>query len=403
MITSFRLKTVIGIAVIEAVLLGILIYNVLGFLHQSGERQLVDRVDTTARLFASMTTDAVIATDLAAVESVVAELMTTPDLVYARVRNREGVVLAAAGDAQVLAQPFQPDSAITSITDAIYDATIPIAVKGVNYGRVELGIDIAALQRIERSAQRFSLILAVVEMGLVALFSLFLGHYLTRQLSALTTAAGKIARGEFGYHLPVKGSDELAMTAAAFNRMSSHLFEYIQRRNAVMNMAVDAIFTLDSRDRVAEFNPATLRIFATIPEEMLNVPLLDRLIINYPPELPAWLQRQRAMVPSDVGDGHHFDFEATGQRYDGSQFATEITISLTLLESMVLTTVYLRDISDRVAAENSLKLSEERLKFVLEATGEGVWDWLIPQQRVHHNHHWCDILGLSHDYLEHEI
>jgi PAS domain S-box-containing protein len=48
-----------------------------------------------------------------------------------------------------------------------------------------------------------------------------------------------------------------------------------------------------------------------------------------------------------------------------------------------------------------LKNSENQLRYVLEATGEGIWDWDIKSNTVSHNSRWCDIAGLDNSYLSH--
>ena len=50
-----------------------------------------------------------------------------------------------------------------------------------------------------------------------------------------------------------------------------------------------------------------------------------------------------------------------------------------------------------------LKASEECLRYVMEATGEGVWDWRMTNGSVHHNASWCQILGLDLSYLTHPV
>ncbi len=60
-------------------------------------------------------------------------------------------------------------------------------------------------------------------MGLVALFSFVFGLYLTKGLDKLKEASKEIAEGGFGYQVKIRGSDELAQTAIAFNEMSVKL------------------------------------------------------------------------------------------------------------------------------------------------------------------------------------
>lgn len=56
----------------------------------------------------------------------------------------------------------------------------------------------------------------------------------------------------------------------------------------------------------------------------------------------------------------------------------------------------------RKSAE-ALRTSERRLKLVMAATGEGVWDWLVKSDVVQHNAQWCQLLGLDDDHLEHTL
>jgi len=118
---SFRLKTILGIAAIEAVLLAILVFSGLRWLHDSNEEQLTQRGATTAKLFAATTKNAVLATDLASLESFVVEALNTPGVVYARVRNSEALVLAEGGDAEILARPFLPDMDPSQADDGVFD------------------------------------------------------------------------------------------------------------------------------------------------------------------------------------------------------------------------------------------------------------------------------------------
>jgi hypothetical protein len=68
---SFRLKTILGVALIEAVLLSILVWSGLRYIESTNEREFVQRAQATVNSFAVTTKDAVLATDLASLESFV--------------------------------------------------------------------------------------------------------------------------------------------------------------------------------------------------------------------------------------------------------------------------------------------------------------------------------------------
>jgi signal transduction histidine kinase len=226
MVISFRNKTILGIALIEAVLLLILVGTGLGFMHQSNEQQLMKRAITTATLFATTTKDAVLATDLASLQSFVEEVMKNPGLVYARVRDIDGVVLAQGGESSKLALPFSADQVVDDATDGVFDTYSEIRVSGITYGRVELGLSISEIYATLATARKWATWIAVLEMGLVALFSFVLGTYLTRQLKSLKQAAERVADGDVGFQVSVKGRDELGQAADAFNNMSQRLRKF---------------------------------------------------------------------------------------------------------------------------------------------------------------------------------
>jgi PAS domain S-box-containing protein len=62
-----------------------------------------------------------------------------------------------------------------------------------------------------------------------------------------------------------------------------------------------------------------------------------------------------------------------------------------------------QDITDLIEARNKAEQSEKRLRYVLEATGEGIWDWDIESGVVTNNTAWCRMFGFSENEIEHSI
>ena len=226
---SFRLKTVLGIALIEALLLTILVISGLHYLSTSNAKQLTDRAATTAKLVATMTGDAVIAFDLATLDVLVDQAMRNPDITYLRIRSANGTVLSEGGDQEALLEPFVEDQSVEQASrDHRLDVSAPISIGYSDFGRVELGISTTTLDSTFKDALLWMVGIALSEMTLVALLGLALGHYLTRQLMQLKSGAGKVASGDFGYQIPIAGKDELAETAMGFNAMSKALADYAE-------------------------------------------------------------------------------------------------------------------------------------------------------------------------------
>ena len=246
-IVSFRLKTILGIALIEAILLLILISMTLDYLKSTNYDALVKRASTTATLFATTTKDGVLSYDLASLEAFVSEVMKNPDLKYARVLGPQGELFARGGDQTALNRSFVADIKVQDVTDGIYDTFAHISEAGVIYGRVELGLDIAPIIETINEAKQRSAFIGLIEMGLVALFSLLLGSYLTGQLKTLTKAAKSISKGDLNVLVPIKGHDEIADVAKSFNSMAQNLRIASERRDRADEELKELNQSLESR------------------------------------------------------------------------------------------------------------------------------------------------------------
>lgn len=222
---SLRLKTILGVAAIEAMLLIILISSVLKYMRDSSAENLTEYASTTATLFSTTTKDAIISFDLASLESFVSEILNNKGVLYARVLDATSRVLAEGGDKDILERPFMADSNLADVTDNVYDSFAEVREGGGLYGRVEIGISTDRIQETIAETRELSATIAIIEMTLVAVFSFSLGLYLTRQLQHLHIAAKEISAGNFDYKVPVRGRDELAEVAQSFNKMSLALKE----------------------------------------------------------------------------------------------------------------------------------------------------------------------------------
>ena len=224
---SFRLKTVLGIAGIEIILLSILIVSSLHYLRVSNEQQLLERARTTAKLVATMTSDAVVAMDTNTIDILINQTMKDPGIDFVRVRLANGTVVSESGNPSALRALFAQDSSIASANrDGRLDVRHLINVGGKEFGSIEIGFDIGALDLILRDARQWMLSLAGLEIVLVGIFGLILGRILTRQLVELQTGAQRVANGDLGHAIFIRGNDELSETAKSFNQMSRALAVY---------------------------------------------------------------------------------------------------------------------------------------------------------------------------------
>ena len=370
---SFRLKTILGIAFIEAALLLVLLFIGSSFLHSSNENQLLQRASTTTKLFATTTKDAVLATDLASLESFVAAMLTNKGVLYARVIGEEEVILAEAGDVDLLRQPFKADTDLQDTNDGVFDSYAAINEAGTAYGRVEIGLSVNEILGVLTQASQRMSVIAIIEMALVALFSFVLGTYLTRQLKELTTASQHIAAGQLGYQIRVRGRDELARTANSFNQMSRELAAKEKarqdselRRRAVIESAPACVISMNHLGHVIEFNPAAEATFGYTRSDALGRPLGELII----PQGQRSAHQAGLARYLTTGEAPLLDrrIEVTAQHADGTEFPVQLAVTTAMLNEQPIFTAFLHDVSERKQTEAKMA----KLSRAMEQTAESV-------------------------------
>ncbi|KQA27768.1 histidine kinase [Vibrio metoecus] len=220
---SIRLKTMLGVALIEAILLTILITFTLSYLESTNYSGLQKRAQTTITLFATMVKNPVLAYDLASIESAATLMMSNQDMVYVAVENPHGQLLAFQGNRELFEAYHTINDRDFSQLQPIYSINDQIEVSGTVFGTVFIGFDLSYLEQQIGHARRWTLLIVLGEMGLVALFSYLLGHALTRRLTELKVATDQITFGNRDVLLDLQGHDEISRVAHSFQQMVQSL------------------------------------------------------------------------------------------------------------------------------------------------------------------------------------
>lgn len=362
---SFRLKTIIGVASIEAVLLLFLVWTGISYLRTSSEADLLEQATSTLTLLSHAARDAMLSTDIATLEDLATETTRASELVYVRIVDGKGVVLAEAGDTNLLKQSFSEDRSYKDVDDAVFDSAIDITESNTHFGRIEIGLATGRIDSTIGAAMKNASTIALLEMALVALFSLALGTYLTRQLHSLTHAAEKLASGDIGHQIVIQGSDELAQTAKAFNRMSMELKLDREQQRAILRSALDGIVSMDENGLIIEFNSAAVSIFGYSREDVVGKPMMDMII---PPRLRE-AHRKGMSHYLKTGEGPIMDqrVQVTAMRASGEEFPVELAVTAIDIDNRKLFVAYMRDIAERIENENKLKLAKESAEAAAEA------------------------------------
>ncbi|HHJ15763.1 MAG TPA: EAL domain-containing protein [Gammaproteobacteria bacterium] len=189
-------------------------------------------------------------------------------------------------------------------------------------------------------------------LSLIALFSitvifasLYIARSITLPISRLTEVASRISSGNLSERADISTHDETGLLANAFNRMTENLIDDINERRqaeekfqSLLKSAPDAIIIVEQDGSICLTNLQAEQLFGYSSTELLGKPIEllvpDRRLQRHPPE------------PDTA-----MDKELYGVHRNGARFPIEISLAPIKTHSGLLTTMVIRDVTERKQAE----------------------------------------------------
>ncbi|WP_374511788.1 PAS domain S-box protein [Niveibacterium sp.] len=267
------------------------------------------------------------------------------DVLYlSELRHRAG----GAGNLRVAAGPGRlPDLTVIGATGSVQEGLDYNGMAAVGVVRPVVGTDWFLLAKLDKRELYRDALKEAVWIVLTGLF-------------ALAVAAAFLA---------LQRQRQQLLVAAAAQKAQHERLAALGLLGTIAEHSEDCIFALDRKGHFTLFNHAAERMFGKTAEQVLE---RDEHAI-FPPDVAA---RQIADNRRVMESGRSESVEETVPA--GGQVRTLLTVKTPLRDetgAVVGICGIARDITARKQAEDAVHAASERLRLVLDATHDGVWDW----------------------------
>ncbi|HEY7065755.1 MAG TPA: response regulator [Chloroflexota bacterium] len=236
--------------------------------------------------------------------------------------------------------------------------------------------------RVSQLAQKKLIFTTLVPVPILLLVVyLWIAFYMSvrRTVGSLAAAAQRMVSGDMSGTVAVDNRDELGEVVNSFNSVAARLWtEWAQARAAeamlreseartrlIVDTALDAVITTDTDGVVTRWNPRAEVIFGWTAEDALGKRLDD---LVFPPQ---YREAHRHAIESVVATGDSAFLsthaETTALRHDGHEFPVEVSISPMETDHTYTFSYFIRDITERKAAEAELQRAMEEAEVANQA------------------------------------
>ena len=214
-------------------------------------------------------------------------------------------------------------------------------------------------------------------------------------LSDSEMAIKAVNAGAQDYLIKGEFTADLLVRAIQYARARQQAEQQIKYQANLLANVNDAIIASDEKYRITTWNAAAEVMYGWQAKEVLGRSGLDIVRTE-------WLEADAGAMRQSIVETGAWRGEATQARKNGSRFHVELSsMMLYNANKQIVGNVSVnRDITERKRAEVDIHYAEEHLRFVLEGSQQGTWDWNIETGEVLRNERWAEMIGYKPQEIE---
>lgn len=177
---------------------------------------------------------------------------------------------------------------------------------------------------------------------------------------------------------------------------ANRIIESEEKYRSLVEQANDGIVIIQD-GRVMFINQMMAKILGYSVDEIIDSSFLSYIAESERDKVIQFYRRRQA------GEQVSPIYESWLVQKDGTLKPVEFNNTIITYNGKIATQTYIRDITERKAAEQALIESEKRYALAVEGVNEGIFDWDLETGSVYYSNHYKAILGLSPDEMLNEI
>lgn len=287
-------------------------------------------------------------------------------IVYLVLYDRKGRVVTTSGWDKATPLPPREVLLTSGRGNDVFHTEMDVRIGGERYGKLALGLATGFLKTARMELIRDNLAIGFIVLLLSTGLMVGLAFWLTRNLTRLSAAASRLAAGDLGVRLRVRGGDEVAQLTYAFNTMAealssriSALAESEAKFTAIADYSYDCELWISPKGKLIWINPRVQDMFGYTPGQSLTMDNFPAPFVSAADSARTMRQIRRALR-GNTGQ----DFEFRARRRDGSEFwaAADWRAIYDKSGEYRGIRISIRDITKSKAAESELETKVVELK-----------------------------------------